>query len=138
MLIKHSDFTRLNAYIGKKKRKFPNKTTICWLEHRHDSVFESDYCNELSLLKKAGQIKNFESQVDIELCVNEQKICVHRVDFEVTFPDGHIEWHEAKGFGTAVWQLKQKLTEALFPETPYVVIRQTPAFKPRMWRRGRS
>lgn len=93
----------------------------CFQSHMHDSRGEAQYCNQLHLLKKAGEIANIETQKTFELKVNNRKICSHRVDFLVITNDGKWEVHEYKGFGTQVWQLKKKLFEACYPLIPYIV-----------------
>ena len=90
----------------------------------HGSRFESDYCEQLKLLVKAGEIKGFEYSVRFHLKVNDKKICEHWPDFLVTTNDGKQEVHETKGFATKEWGLKRKLFEALYPDIPYYVIVQ--------------
>ncbi len=89
----------------------------------YHSKKEAQYAFQLDMLIKAGEIKSWTGQKRIEIYVDGKKICNHFVDFEVTLPDGTIEWHEVKGFATDVWILKRKLVEALFPYTKYKVIR---------------
>jgi len=49
------------------------------------------------------------------------KICSHYMDFLLTFSDGKEIAVEAKGATTAVWRIKKKLFEALYPEIEYDV-----------------
>lgn len=106
----------------KARNKYGNKTCKCNQGHMHDSIGEADYCNELEFLRRAKEIKSFESQVTFILEVNGKKICEHRPDFVVTELDGTKAVHEYKGVATAVWRLKKKLFEATHPDIPYYVI----------------
>lgn len=98
------------------------KSSKCILDHWHQSRKEAEYCTNLELLKRSGEIREFKTQRRIDLIVNNVRIGAHDVDFEVVNNDGSIEWHEVKGFATEVWRIKYKLTKALYPETPYIVI----------------
>jgi len=104
------------------KSKYGNKNYVCHQEHKHDSIFEGEYCDSLALLVKAGEIKSYKTQVTYHLIVNGQKITGHRVDFEVEKNDGSLEVHEVKGFADHVWPLKRKLFIALYPDIPYITI----------------
>lgn len=115
--------------------KYRNRSCRCAGGHIHDSMFEAGYCDELLILKRAGEIAHFEIQKVVELVVKGQKICRHYVDFYVVLPSGAAEFHEAKGFETEVWRIKRKLTEALFPDIPYRVIREKRTFRSK-WRKG--
>lgn len=117
-----------------QRKKYSNRSCSCWLSHKHDSILEADYCNQLNALKRAGEVKAFEIQYKLALVVNGVKICSHYVDFLVTYPDGHQEFHETKGMDTRDWQIKRKLVEALWPQIPYVVKREKPHCHPRFWR----
>ena len=83
-------------------------------------------------MQQRGEIHDFKTQHPIEINVNGQYICTHFVDFLVTRkiiitalgPDYQQEFHEAKGYETDLWQIKRKLVKALFPETPYIVIKR--------------
>ena len=102
--------------------KYNNTKCECLSEHKHDSRAEAGYCDQLRLLKKAKEIKSYETQVSFPMTVNGKTICTHRVDFVVTLPNGKKEAHEVKGFATDVWNLKRKLFEAIY-EMPYIVIK---------------
>ena len=115
---------RYFKYYKKKRLKYNNQTCICRQNHRHDSIAEGRYCDQLELLKKAGDIKDSELQVTFDLKVNGYKICGHRVDFLVTTNYGEKEVHEWKGFSTQIWNLKRKLFEAIYPDIKYITIRK--------------
>jgi len=106
-----------------RRSKYNNTSCYCNLGHKHDSMAEAGYCNHLLLLKKAKEIKDFKTQVSYPLMVNDKRVTVHIVDFEVINKEGKKEVHEYKGFATAVWNLKRKLFEACYPSIPYIVIR---------------
>ena len=105
-----------------KSNKYGNKSCSCRAGHKHDSVFEAEYCDQLSLLVKAREIKSFKTQVSYDLPVNGKSVAIHIVDFEVITKEGTIEVHETKGFATDLWHLKYKLFVAIYPEIPYHVI----------------
>ncbi len=112
----------------KKKTKYHSKTQKCSLGHIHHSTGECGYCNNLLLQTKCTPrlVKSFKTQVKYSLKVNGKQITNHFVDFEVIRPDGKLEIHEYKGFATAVWAIKRKLFEALYPDIPYLVIPHQP------------
>jgi hypothetical protein len=102
--------------------KYGNTSTRCAADHYHDSCLEAGYCDSLNMLKRAGEIRDYKSQVSYDLVVDGHKICSHIVDFVVTNKEGKEEIHETKGFATAEWRLKYNLFRACFPNIPYIVI----------------
>ena len=106
-----------------RKHKYRAKSSKCNQGHYHPSKLEAGYCDQLEMLKKNGDIKDYESQKRIDLIVNDKKICTHIVDFYVQDKYGEWSFHECKGYAMPVWNLKRKLTEALFPEIEYIVIK---------------
>lgn len=105
-----------------KGNKYNASRYVCRQEHRHDSIGEGQHCDNLALLKKAGEIKDYRIQILYDLVVNGKKVTGHRVDFEVENNDGSIEIQEFKGFATALWALKRKLFIALYPNIPYKTV----------------
>ena len=87
-----------------------------------DSKAERDYYAQLMLLLKTRTILGVDRQVKYELRVEGKLICKHIVDF-VVIDRGGRSVHEVKGMETAVWRLKKKLFEALYPAVPYIVIK---------------
>jgi hypothetical protein len=88
----------------------------------YDSKLEAAVALELDLLKRARKVERWQRQVTVDLRgINGTLICRHKVDFLVTFRDGHSEFWEAKGMKTAVWRLKYKLFCDNFPMAKYVV-----------------
>lgn len=102
--------------------KYRNRSCFCSQKHWHQSILEADHCSRLALLVKAKEIQGYEIQYPINISVNGHHITNHLVDFFVTYPDGRREFQETKGMATEVWRLKKRLVEALYPETPYIVI----------------
>lgn len=94
-----------NYYKSKKQGQF-------------DSKFEAGKAQELELRKKAGDIKDYETQKTLELVVNGILVCTYRIDFIIYHNDGITEYLETKGYPTGVWKLKWKLFDALYGELP--------------------
>lgn len=112
-------YSKYNNY---NKSKYKNKSCSCWSDHLHDSRGEAEYCNVLQTRLKAGEIKEYKTQVRYIMYVNDKKVTTHIVDFVVVDLDGSESVHEYKGFATDVWKLKHKLFEACYPDIPYNVI----------------
>lgn len=87
---------------------------------RYDSGFEATYGMFLESELKAKHIKGFERQVNLDLVVNDYKVCQYRIDFIVYHLDGITEYIETKGYHTDTWRLKWKLFEALYSDLPDV------------------
>ena len=107
----------------KRGHKYNAQSTHCALGHYHPSKLESNYCMQLQMLVKAGEIKGFEYGKKYELRINGKLIGCHKPDFSVTNNDGTLAVHETKGVSTPDWVLRKNLFEALYPNVPYVVIR---------------
>lgn len=82
----------------------------------YGSKFEAGYGNELELRKKAGDIKDYQTQVNMPLKVNGYSLGVYIADFIITHNDGSKEVVETKGFATPVFRLKWKIVEALYSD----------------------
>lgn len=110
-------------YYGKRKDNKYNATSChCLSKHWHQSIFESGICNSLLADKQAGKIFDFKTQHGIYLGVNGKRIYKHYVDFAVLDAGGNIvEFVEAKGQPTDLWEVLHKLTVALYPNIPYRV-----------------
>ena len=90
---------------------------------KYHSKGEAGLARDLDFRVRAGELKSWRRQVPISLDVNGMHICNYICDFELTYPDGTIEYLEYKGFETPVFRLKRKLLEALYPNLKYVVQR---------------
>ena len=91
--------------------------------HTYDSKREAAYAQTLDLMIKSGDVIWWKRQHKISIDVGDVHICNYFIDFQVSFSDGRLEFHEVKGFETAVWKLKWKLTKALFPDYDLVIIK---------------
>ena len=113
-------------------RKMPRvknyKRNQCKQGHWHHSIKEANYCNKLELLKRAKEIKGYQTQVKFEFIVNNQKICSHIVDFVVENNDGSKEVHEVKGWAQDIWRIKRNLFVALYPYMEYISTRNCGRF----------
>ena len=101
-------YAKYNNYYSTKK------------QGKNDSKFEAGKAQELELLKKAKEIKDFREQEKIELIVNNYLVATYKIDFTVEHNDGTIEYIECKGYPTPQWKLKWKLFEALYGDKPGV------------------
>ncbi len=116
----------------RKKKKYGNKskiyTTSIYGSRTFDSIKEANYCEELDWRLKAKEIKHYDLQYKIEIRgLQDKRVCNYYCDFRVILPDDTIEYHEVKGFETAIWQLKWKLTEQQIaldePDSNLIVIK---------------
>ena len=101
--------------------KYGAITCKCNQGHIHDSRGEAGYCNQLAILKKAGEIIDYEIQKTFDLVVNGKTVARHRVDFLVQGKDKTVV-HEYKGFKTEVWRLKYNLFQACYPDIEYRIV----------------
>jgi hypothetical protein len=82
----------------------------------YHSTGEMNYAMELDWRKKAGEIKDWERQVKIDIRVNGMHITNYFIDFKIIHNDGSVEFLEYKGMETPLWQLKWNLLLALRDE----------------------
>jgi len=94
-----------------KRHKFNAKKTE-YNNRTYHSKKEALYAQELDMRLRTKNILSWEPQVKISLDVDGTHICNYFIDFEVINKSGNKEWHEVKGFETAVYKLKRKLLEA--------------------------
>lgn len=106
-------YYKYNKYYSNAKKQVYNG-------YRYDSKFEASYAMELDLRVKAKDIKSYDRQINLDLVVNDYKICQYRIDFVVYHNDGTTEYVECKGYPTPVWKLKWKLFESLYADLPGV------------------
>lgn len=78
---------------------------------KFDSKKEAAYYEYLKLRQRAGTIKYFLRQVPFDLPGNIR----YRVDFMAVQDDDTIQYFDVKGFKTAMYKLKKKQVEALYP-----------------------
>ena len=115
------DFFKQQA---KRKTKFNNKGTEYGGVWFH-SKFEAQYAENLDWLIKGGELLKWERQVKLDLTVNGHHICNYFIDFKEYHVGGDIVYTEVKGPVTPLWQLKWRLTEALWPNIEGVEERAT-------------
>lgn len=102
-------YTQKNRYYSSKSIKGADGKI-------YDSKFEGGYGDELYYRKLAKDIKDYQTQVPLDLIVNGYKIGKYIADFIITHNDGSKEIVETKGFSTDVFKLKWKLVEALYSD----------------------
>ncbi len=105
------------------KPKYRNVRSKCLSGHHHASKLEAGHCNSLLADKQAGIIKDYRCQVKYELRVNGFLVANHYPDFQIEHNDGTISVDETKGFATALWEIKHRLFEVLYPDIPYRIIK---------------
>jgi hypothetical protein len=91
----------------------------------YDSKREAEHAFQLDMRLKArgkDRIKSWTRQITLPLMVNNQLICKHRVDFQITHLDGSIEFVEVKGMLTRDYKLKLKLLRALYQDIKYTIV----------------
>ncbi len=106
---------------NKKYNKYRNTKTIVD-DIKFDSIKESEYYGKLRLLKLSGDIIDFKMQVKMPVEINGIFICNYILDFEITYPNGNIEYIDVKAkdkqsgkfISTDVFKLKKKLVEAVY------------------------
>ena len=76
-----------------------------------DSKKEAKYYCELKLRRLLGEIKYFHRQVRFDLPGN----TAYRVDFQVVYPDGHIQYVDVKGRRLKEYIKNKKQVEFLYP-----------------------
>src|SRR5438552_388346 len=74
--------------------------------HAYHGMREANYAAELDLRVRAGDLKEWQRQVPIELRVNGQKVCTYTIDFVETDKNDNVMYNEIKGFETPEWRLK--------------------------------
>ena len=94
----------------KKKSKYRN--VRCEVDGlKFDSKAEGRYYSQLKLRILAGEVLYFLRQVPFDLPGGVK----YRVDFQVFLADGSVEYIDVKGAETAMFILKKKQVEALYP-----------------------
>lgn len=76
-----------------------------------DSKMEARYYGQLKLLMAAGEISYFLRQVPFHLPGN----VTYRCDFVVFYPNGRVRYIDVKGHETAMFRMKKKQVEELYP-----------------------
>src|SRR3990167_4732377 len=105
-----------------KKNKYNAVRSTCRLGHDHRSRLESEYCFQLELEQRAGNVKSFQFEKRFHLKVKGKHICDVLPDFFIKYADGRTEIHECKGAIIQPWPTKWRLMQACFPQYNYVVV----------------
>lgn len=88
----------------------------------YDSKGEASLARDIDLLIRCGQVKSVSRQEVFKLKgLNGHVVGRHKVDFVVTFNDGHREVWEFKGMIVRDFTIRKKLFEDNYPDIPYVV-----------------
>lgn len=88
------------------------------------SQLEADYAAHLAALKAAGVVESYLYEPctwALDHGILKHK-CTYTPDFVVRYPDGHIEYHEVKGFMREDAAVKVKLAAAQHPECPFYIV----------------
>lgn len=88
--------------------------TECLAGHIHDSKKEAGRCDQLHTMELAGTISDLEFQPEYPCHVNGKLIFIYKSDFRYRMQDLLIV-EDVKGVQTAVFRIKRKLVEALYP-----------------------
>ena len=94
---------------------------------KFDSQKEARKYSELKLLKRAGEIKDFELQPEFELqpgyrdkCGKKIRAIKYRADFKVIYPDNKVEYIDTKGYRTQVYLIKKKMLLYKYPDINFI------------------
>lgn len=104
---------KLNKLMGSRTHNKYKAKSQYYNGQFYHSTGEMNYAQELDLRKKAGDIRDWDRQVKIELRVNGIFIANYFMDFLVTHNDGTKELIEYKGIAIPLWELKFNLLKAL-------------------------
>lgn len=108
--------------------KYRNTKRVCGQDHKHDSIKEAGYCDQLALLLKAGEIlgyevhKTFELQPKFKYGGKTIRAITIKPDF-VVYWDGGTEIVDVKGgkaTQTRDWKNKWKMLMYLHRNEPGV------------------
>jgi len=96
--------------------------------YKFDSKLEAARYKQLKLMEKAGQLTNLELQPKFPCEVSGKKICTYISDFRYTLKNGKEVVEDVKGVETAVFKLKKKLVEALYPDVTIEIVKNPRLF----------
>lgn len=96
------------------------KSCRCLSNHFHRSGLEGRVCDELRLKKIAGDIKDYETEVTLQLSLAGCNLGTYRIDFKIQENDGSTTYLEAKGIEFPLWKQKFKILEAMHRDNPMI------------------
>lgn len=120
----YKTYFKANKY-GAKRTEFDG--------YKYDSKFEAGVAADLTLRKRAKDIKDFDKQYKVEMWAydengNKAMKVTHKVDFRIHHNDGSYELLEAKGVETADYKMRRKWLEAFWLplnlDHTYTVVKQ--------------
>ena len=85
------------------------------------SKLEASHYQMLKLRETAGEISDLKRQVRFKLVVNGSLIRTYVMDFTFIEEGQQVAW-ESKGYRTEIFELKEKLFRALYPDWQLVVM----------------
>lgn len=88
-----------------------------------DSKREMEVYQQYSFLLRSNKLKSIERQVRYPLRVAGVLVATYVADLRLTWIGGLVEIVEVKGFETAMWKLKRKLFEALYPDVVLRIVK---------------
>ena len=99
--------------------KYGAKRTESRDGQKRDSKYEASIADELYFRKKAGDIKDYDSQYKVEMWIYREDgvkafSVSHKIDFRIHNKDGSYELLEAKGVETQDWKFRRRLLEELW------------------------
>jgi len=87
------------------------------------SGWEANWARYLNWLKACGEISGWEYEPEtFEFKTIKRGVRFYTPDFRVTFTDGHVEYHEVKGWMDKKSQTKLKRMAKYYPDVPIVLI----------------
>lgn len=101
--------------IGNRKGKYNNKR-VTYYGITFDSAAEGRRYLALRKAEERGVIRSLKCQPVFPIHVADTKICNYIADFFYLDGKGRMVVEDVKGVATAVYKIKRKLFEALYPE----------------------
>jgi hypothetical protein len=110
------------------RNKYYAKRTECRQGHMHASAYEARWCNDLTMLERAGEITHLEQQPQFWFKINGDQLkhtngrkVGFKGDFSYRDRAGKQVVVEAKGVRTEGYVLRAAIFRALFP---YIELRE--------------
>ncbi len=91
--------------------------------YKFDSKLEAARYKQLKLMESAGELSRLELQPKYPCEVNGKKVCTYIADFRYQLKNGDTVVEDVKGVETAVFKLKKKLVESLYPGVKIQIVK---------------